>query len=135
MRRFTLLIVLLLPTAALALMPPHTDNVSPSNGAELKSRLIRLSGYTLESIEEMAKMTGPKGEVVPFTAQMKCSWETRGGPWDPKTPMPPGAQQHHCAGTLTLTGPLVPGQTVSMELFGNTTTWTVPKAGLPKSPK
>jgi hypothetical protein len=116
----------LLPTAALALMPPHTNNIDPPNGSELSTRVITVTGYTLGGLDTLVKLTGPKGEVVPFAATVKCTSEGKGDA--------PGAVQQRCEGQLRLTGPLTPGQTVTMNLFRETVVWKVPAAGLSLPP-
>ncbi len=104
------------------MMPPHATNISPMDGSVLLSRVIRISGYTLNGIDKMAKITSG-GAKVPFVAQIKCTTEGQGDM--------PGAVQQRCEGTLTLTGPLKAGQLVTLDLLGSKTSWTVSPKGLP----
>jgi hypothetical protein len=115
----------LLGAPALALMPPHANSVSQPSGTTLTSRTITFDGYTLGRLDTMLTITDTAGAAVPFISDSKCEWIGEGDA--------PGARQQKCLATVTLTGPLEPGQTITLKLMSDDYTYTVPLAGLPET--
>ena len=95
---FLLLVFILTPAVALALMPPHVDGTNIKEG-KLVGHTLVLHGYSLKytKVKKDLSLTDVKTKkTVVWTHKMDCQWE---GDCDNDRP---GSCQLRCTLTLTL---------------------------------
>jgi len=94
-----LLVLILLPSVALALMPPHVDGTNIKDGALVGDTLI-LRGYSLKytDVKKDLTLTNVKTrKAAQWTHKMDCKWE---GKCDEDSR--PGSCQLACVLTVSL---------------------------------